>query len=144
AAAVGVGLGLVAGMLVTPLLTQALGSLLPVQTGFILDPFALLRAAAFGLLVALIFAAPPLLRARHYPAMALMRSRVSPLAHGLRDAAKPVAAGVGGIVLLTLAGSPQPLLSALFLAGAAVLLGLLTLLGRGISRFAQRLPRSAN
>lgn len=144
AAAVGVGLGLVAGMMVTPLLTQALGSLLPVQTGFILDPFALLRAAAFGLLVALIFAAPPLLRARHYPAMALMRSRVSPLAHGLRDAAKPVAAGVGGIVLLTLPGSPQPLLSALFLAGAAVLLGLLTLLGRGISRFAQRLPRSAN
>ena len=31
-------------------------------------------------LVALVFAAPPLLRARHFPAMALMRARVAPLA----------------------------------------------------------------
>ncbi len=71
--------GLAAGVLVTPLLTQALGDLLPVRTGLVVDPAALLRAALFGLLVALVFAAPPLMRTRHFPAMALMRSRVAPV-----------------------------------------------------------------
>ena len=42
-----------------------------------------------GLLVALVFAAPPLVRARHYPAMALMRSRVAPLARAWRGAVWP-------------------------------------------------------
>ena len=65
--------GLIAGVLVTPLLGQALGALLPVAPGFVVDPGALARAAAYGLLVALVFAAPPLLRAREFPAMALMR-----------------------------------------------------------------------
>ncbi len=144
AAIAGAGAGLVAGTLITPLLTQALGALLPVQTGLVIDVPSLLRAAAFGLLVALIFAAPPLLRARHYPAMALMRERVSPLAHQWRDAARPVALGVAGIVALTLIGSPRPGLSALFLAGAVALLGVLALLGRAIRHFAARVPRPAD
>ena len=39
-------------VLVTPLLAQALGELLPVRTGLVFDPWALLRAAFFGMLVA--------------------------------------------------------------------------------------------
>lgn len=144
AALAGAGAGLLAGVLVTPLLTQALGALLPVRTGLVIDLAALLRAAAFGLLVAFVFAAPPLLRARNYPAMALMRARVAPLAHEWRDAALPVGLGLAGIVILTLAGSPQPWLSALFLAGAAALLGILALLGKAISRAAARWPRPSN
>ena len=144
AALAGAGAGLLAGVMVTPMLTQALGALLPVDTGLVVDFGALLRAAAFGLLVALIFAAPPLLRARNYPAMALMRARVSPLAHEWRDAALPVGSGLAGIVALALVGSPQPWLSALFLGGAAALLGILALLGKAIRHMAARAPRPAS
>ena len=136
--------GLAAGVLVTPLLANALGSLLPVSTAFVIDPLALLRALAFGLLVALVFAAPPILRARDFPAMALMRSRVAPIAQGWRSAALPVGLGLGGIVLLTLIGSPTPLLSAGFLAGALGMLLLLGALGAAIARAAKRAPRPAN
>ena len=74
AALVGSVTGLAAGVLVTPLLGRALGALLPVTPGFVLDAGALAKAAAYGMLVALVFAAPPLARARAFPAMALMRA----------------------------------------------------------------------
>ncbi len=133
--------GVVAGVLVTPLLASALGALLPVSTGFTVHMPSLLRAAAFGLLVTLIFAAPPILRARDFPAMALMRARVTPLARQWRSAALPVGLGLAGVALLAIAGSPQPYLSALFLAGAAGVLGLLALLGWAIRAAARRVPR---
>ena len=121
-----------------------MGSLLPVTTDFVFAPWALVRALLFGLLVALVFAAPPLMRARHFPAMALMRARVSPLAHQWRGAMLPVGLGLAGIVALAVAGSNNPLLSTLFLAGAAAMLGLLALLGWAIRRLSARLPRAAN
>ena len=136
--------GLVAGVMVTPLLASALGSLLPVDSSLTVDPLALLRALAFGLLVALVFAAPPVLRARAFPAMTLMRERVAPVAGGWRAAIVPVGLGLAGIAALALVGSPTPLLSAGFLAGAAVLLGLLALLGRGIRQAARRAPRPSS
>ncbi len=143
AALAGTLAGLVAGVLVTPLLAQALGELLPVRTGLVFDPGALLRAALFGLLVALVFAAPPLMRARHFPAMELMRSRVSPLHHAWRGAVWPVGLGLVGIAALALIGSPQPGLSATFLGGAVVLLGVLAALGKAIRWVAARAPRPA-
>ena len=143
AAVVGSMAGLAAGVLVTPLLAEALGELLPVATGFTFDPWALVRAAAFGLLVALVFAAPPLLAARRFPAMALFRARVAPLSSRWRDAALPVALGVAGIVGLSLIGSRQPQMVLGFLAGAAGLLLLLGALGWGIRTLAARLPRPA-
>lgn len=141
AAVVGSLAGLAAGVLVTPLLAEALGELLPVATGFTFDPWALVRAAAFGLLVALVFAAPPLLAARRFPAMALFRARVAPLSSRWRDAIAPVALGVAGIVGLSLIGSRQPQMVLGFLAGAAGLLLLLGALGWGIRTLAARLPR---
>lgn len=143
AAVVGSALGLAAGLLVTPLLSAALQDLLPVESGFVFAPGALLLAAAYGLLVALVFAATPLLRARRFPAMALMRARVAPLMRD-RTALRWVLGGLAGIVALVLLTSRQPGLAALFLLGAAVLLGLLALLGHGIRHVAARLPRPAN
>lgn len=144
AACIGATAGLMAGVLVTPLLASALGSLLPVTTDFVFDAWALLRAAAFGLLVALIFAAPPLARARSFPAMALMRARVSPLAQQWRDAAVLVGLGIAAIVALALLGAENPLLTATFLAGAAATLGFLALLGRAIRWAASRMPRASD
>ncbi|PKB19613.1 putative ABC transport system permease protein [Novosphingobium kunmingense] len=141
AALVGSAAGLVGGVLVTPLLDVALGSLLPVAPGFVLDPLALAKATLYGLLVALIFAAPPLLAARRFPAMALMRARVSPLASRWRDAALPVGLGMAAIAGLALATASQKLVTLYFLAGSVALLGLLALLGWAIRRTARRLPR---
>ena len=144
AASIGAVAGLLAGVLVTPLLASALGSLLPVSTAFVFDPLALLRAAAFGLLVALVFAAPPLARAKHFPAMALMRAGVSPLSQQWRGAALPVGLGIAAIVALALIGSENPLLTAMFLGGAAAVLGFLALLGRTIRWAASRIPRPSD
>jgi putative ABC transport system permease protein len=136
--------GLVAGVGVTPLLASAVGDLLPVSTGLVLDPAALARAAAYGLLVAFVFAAPPLLRAREFPAMALMRARVVPLAAATRAALLPVVSGSAAIVAVALGTATRVGVTAGFLAGAAGLLLLLTGLGWGIRRAAERLPRPRN
>lgn len=140
AAAVGSLAGLAVGVAIVPLLAQALKGLLPVNTGFVIDPAALLLAAAYGLLVAVVFAAPPLLRARHYPAMALMRARVAPLAQD-RSALLVVAAGLAAIVGLALVTADQPWLSAGFLAGSAAVLAFLAALGWLIRRIARAVPR---
>ncbi|MEQ5788674.1 FtsX-like permease family protein [Erythrobacter sp. NFXS35] len=143
AALVGSIAGLAAGVLVTPLLAAALAGLLPVESGFIIAPPALLLAASYGLLVAFAFAAAPLLRARTFPAMALMRSGVVPLA---RDKRALIATGIGlaAICALALVTTDQPMLSGGFLLGAGVALALLAGLGWAIQRLAGRLPRPAN
>ncbi|MGB3739455.1 MAG: FtsX-like permease family protein [Pontixanthobacter sp.] len=143
AALLGSFLGLLAGVLVTPILANALEGLLPVAPGFVFEPVALLVAAAYGLLVAVVFAATPILRARRFPAMALMRARVVPLSRDGR-AIGLVVGGLAGIVILALVTADQPLLSGGFLIGAAVILGVLALLGWAIQTLAARLPRPAN
>ena len=135
--------GLLVGVAVTPLLAVALSGLLPVETGLVVDPLALLTALAYGLLVAFVFAAPPLLRARHFPAMALMRARIAPLARD-RQALIAVGLGLAAIVALALLTASNWQLSGLFLLGAAVALGLLALLGLAIRRLAGALPRPNN
>jgi putative ABC transport system permease protein len=141
AALAGAAAGLAGGVLVTPLLARLLAGLLPIHAGLVIDPWSLARAALFGLLVALVFAAPPLLRAREFPAMALMRARVAPLARRWGAAACPVGAGLAGIAALALVGSNQLGMAAGFLGGVALLLGLLALLGKGIVALARRVPR---
>ena len=140
AAIVGSLAGIAVGVAIVPILAGALKGLLPVSPGFIFAPGPLLLALVYGLLVAVVFAAPPLMRARRFPAMALMRARVSPLA-GDRPALAIVGAGLAAIVALALLTANQPMLSGGFLAGAAVLLGLLALLGLAIRRLAARIPR---
>ncbi|WEK46160.1 MAG: FtsX-like permease family protein [Candidatus Andeanibacterium colombiense] len=148
AALAGALAGMIAGVAVTPLLTWALGSLLPVETGLVIDPGALARAAGFGLLVALVFAAPPLAKARRFPAMALMRERVAPLAGQRQILARALLLPVGGglltIAALALVGTPQPGLSALFLGGAAALLAILAALGWAVRKLTERAPRPKN
>jgi putative ABC transport system permease protein len=132
--------GIAAGVALTPLLGRALSGLLPVGSGIAFAPGPLLVALAYGLLVAVVFAAPPLLRARRFPAMALMRERVAPLARD-KAALVPVLAGLAAIVALALGTARQPLLTAGFLGGASATLALLALLGRSIRKLAARLPR---
>ena len=133
--------GIASGVLVTPLLASALGTLLPVSAGLIVSPAALATAAAYGLLVALVFVAPPLVRARAFPAMALMRAQVSPLATDRKALVLPVGLGVAAILALALANAEQPMVTIGYLAGAAALFVLLALVGVFIRKLAARLPR---
>ncbi|WP_252258262.1 ABC transporter permease [Erythrobacter aurantius] len=143
AALAGSVLGLATGVLVTPLLSAALEGLLPVESGFVIEPAPLLLAGAYGLLVAFAFAAAPLLRARSFPAMALMRSRIVPLA---RDKRALIATGIGIFAICTLAllTTAQPLLSGGFLIGASGALALLAGLGLLLQWGARKLPRPSN
>lgn len=143
AALVGSAAGLAAGVLVTPLLASALQGLLPVQSGFVIEPARLALAAVYGLLVAFTFAAAPLLRARSFPAMALMRSGIVPLA---RDRRALIATGIGlaAISALALLTTAQPRLSGGFLLGAGAALVVLAAIGWGLQRLARALPRPAN
>ncbi len=143
-ALVGTMAGLVAGVLVTPALTNALKGLLPVPEGFPLEPLALLRAAAYGLLVAMVFTAVPLARARAFPAMALLRAGVSPLASEWKRAGLPVGVGLALIVATAMLSAAQPMVTATFLGGSAALLGLLGAIGWAIRRGVARLPRPGN
>lgn len=146
AALVGAAAGLVAGIVAMPLLARFIGTLLPIDGGLVLDPAALARAAAYGLLVALVFAAPPLAAARAFPAMALFRARIEgarlsfstvpPLA-----AVLPVTLGAGAILTLALLSSPSPGTAAIFLGGAAGMVALLGALGWLIRRAAAHVPR---
>jgi putative ABC transport system permease protein len=141
ASVIAIALGLIVGLLATPLIALALRGVLPVSAGLVFDPRALGTAAAQGLLIALTFAAPPLLRARAWPAMALLRARVVPLALPWRALALPVGAGLGSIVALAVLPAAQPLLALGFLGGAAALFAVLGLLGWGLTRLAAHAPR---
>ena len=135
--------GIAVGVAIVPVLALALQGLLPVSSSVIIDPGAILLALAYGMLVALVFAAPPLLRARHFPAMALMRSRVSPLSRDPK-ALWLVGGGLAAIVALALVTAENWMLSGSFLLGAAAILALLALLGLGIRKLAGALPRPSN
>lgn len=140
-AIVGSAAGLIVGTAIVPLLTHALASVLPVDDGILLSPLALSRAMAWGLLVALVFAAPPLAAARRWPAMALMRARVSGLSGLPRDAILPVALGLAAILALAFAGSANLRTTALFIAGVIAAFAALAALGWAIRRLAARAPR---
>ena len=141
ASGVAIALGLAIGLAATPLIALALSGVLPVAAGLVVDPAALAIAATQGLLIAMTFAAPPLLRAQAFPAMALLRARVSPLAQPWRALAVPVGGGLAGIVALAVLPAQQPVLALGFLGGAAALFAVLGLIGWGLTRLAARMPR---
>lgn len=143
AALVGSLAGVVAGVLLTPLLGLALQGLLPVASGLVIDPAAIALALAYALLIALVFAAPPLLRARRFPAMALMRARVSPLARD-RLAIAVVVLGLAAVAALAMVTAQDWRLTAGFLAGALAAFGLLGATGALLRRGAAALPRPRN
>ncbi|QNE04699.1 ABC transporter permease [Croceicoccus marinus] len=142
AALVGVIAGLVLGYLAVPVLASLLEGMLPVEARFSFDVLALARAAGFALLVALIFAAPPLIAAREVTAMALFRSGAGGRIAVWRAAALPVGIGIALLIALVLLGARDPLLNLWFIVGAAAMLGLLAAIGLGIKRMARVLPKT--
>jgi len=77
-AGIGIVAGSLLGMLIPVALTSALGDALPIKADIALSARSLLTAAAYGLLVSLLFSLWPLGRAEAVPTAVLFRDEVAP------------------------------------------------------------------
>ena len=115
------------------------GDALPVPPRFAVFPLPLLLAGAFGMLSAVLFAVPPLSRARAIPPGSLFRDAVAPGEAGVRIVYLLVSGlAAACIAALTLLVAPRPIFAAQFLAGAAASLVVLRLLAEGLRRIVRR------
>ena len=133
--------GLLAGALLPPLVVSIAGDLLPIRPGLAVQPLPLILSATYGLLITLIFAVPPLARARREPAAAIFRARVDPVKR--RDWPAIIAVSVALALALTLAiaTSNAPIFAATVLAGVGATLALLLGIGAAVRWAARRAPR---
>ncbi len=140
-AAIGITIGLALGIAAVPVIGWIAGDLLPVQAGFRLHPAPLALAGAFGALITLAFAWPPLAATRRVGAAGIYRAQIA--GTGSVDwASTGVAAGALAVIAaLAIATARDPLFAAMFIAATAVLLGLLSLIGRAVVAGSARLPR---
>ncbi|HEY9555072.1 ABC transporter permease [Allosphingosinicella sp.] len=136
--------GLAIGALVPWIVTQIAGSALPVPPLLSLYPQPLLISAAYGLLIALVFALLPLARARTVPAASLFRGSLDLLRRPGWRLVIAVVFAAGLIAALAVATAREPGFAAGFIAAALGLLFLLTSLGWLIRWVAARLPRPRN
>ena len=141
-ALIAVAAGLVLGVLLPIVIIALLGDLLPVAPGASIHPLPLVTSAAYGLLIALAFALPPLARARTLPAAAQFRTVVEGRRGvDLRTIALVAAAGAA-VVALAVGTARDPLFAASVLGSVAAVLLLLLGIGWTISRMTRRLPRA--
>jgi putative ABC transport system permease protein len=136
--------GLATGALTPWIVTLVAGDALPVPPRLSLYPAPLAASAAYGLLIALVFAILPLARARNVPAASLFRGGLEPLRRPPLGAI--VAAGVAASCIAALAiwSAREPYFAAGFVGSALGLLLLLTLLGALIRWIASKTPRPRN
>ncbi len=133
----GVLAGVLAGLVVPAVAIHELAGLLPVAPDGSFHPGPLLLAAAFGLLVAVLFTLPPLLRAVRVSPVALFRDDPWERRIGGWRLPAVLAALVCVLMLLATLTSPSPWLALGFCGAAACILllfrvaGLLLRLGAG-------------
>ncbi len=133
--------GATLGAFVPAIVVAVAGDALPVppQTGLHIAP--MLVAIAFGLLVSLAFAIPPLARAAALPAQRLFRGSVERWPWPSRRA-MAAALGTGLLVaLLAVWQAHEQMFAIIFIVGALAVLALLYGLGTLVMRLAARLPR---
>jgi putative ABC transport system permease protein len=133
--------GLAAGALVPALVVAVAGDALPVPPRLALYWQPLLASAAYGLLIAAVFALLPIARARTVPAATLFRGDLEPVRRPGWTFLLIVLAAAAAIAGLAIASAREPLFAAGFIASALGLVLLLTLLGWLIRWTASRLPR---
>ena len=136
--------GLAAGALVPWIVTLVAGDALPVPPRLSIFPVPLLASAAYGLLIAFLFAILPLARARTVPAATLFRGDLEPTRRPSPPLLFAVAAAAALIAALAIATAREPFFAATFIGAALGLVALLTLLGWLIRLIASRLPRPRN
>ena len=136
-----IAVGLAIGAAVPWMVTLAAGSALPVPPRLTLYPLPLLVSAAYGLLIACVFALIPLARARTVPAASLFRGSLEPPRRPGWRLLASVTVAATLIAALAIGTAREPGFAAGFIAAALTLLLLLTLLGWLIRWAASKLPR---
>ncbi len=140
-AALAIAAGLAIGALLPALVVQLAADALPIRPGVTLHATPLLTSAAYGLLITVIFAVPPLARARWAPAAALMRARVDAVSRRDWPAWVVCAMAAGAGLVLAILTSSTPMFAAIMLAGIGGTLLLLTGIGFLVRWLARRAPR---
>lgn len=133
--------GLLAGIFVPPLVVAVAGDVLPVRPGLSLHPLPLLSSAAYGLLITLIFALPPLARARSEPAATLFRAHLDRRVRPDRSTLVAVLCAAAAVLMLAIGSSGAPLFAASVLGGIGATLLLLLALGAAVRWTARRVQR---
>ncbi len=146
----GMMLGLIGSLLGTVLgigIQKAIPGLVSIFLPFSFEPElswqAIAGSVAIGLLICLSFSLLPLLKIRRISALSALRSDVAPQAAPVRD--KLWWAVLGGLTLslvfagLTMSPEERPFLGLYFVLALGVVLGLLALFARGISKAAVHL-----
>ncbi|HEX8240779.1 MAG TPA: FtsX-like permease family protein [Allosphingosinicella sp.] len=133
--------GLAAGALVPAIVVAVAGDALPVPPSLSVYWQPLLASAAYGLLIAAVFALVPIARARTVPAATLFRGDLEPSRRPGLAVILMVLAAAAAIAGLAVGGAREPSFAAGFIASALGLVLLLTLLGWLIRTLAERLPR---
>jgi putative ABC transport system permease protein len=141
-ALVGTAIGLALGVMIPGIIDRAIAGLLPVRMEFTVTWASLALAAAYGLLVALLFALWPLGRAGEIRAAALFREEVAPTFQWPRwtivAATLVTAAAVAALAILT---SDRRMVAVYVLLGLAAIFIVFPLLGALIAWLARKLPR---
>lgn len=140
-AVAGIAAGLAIGAAVPWIVGRVAGDALPVAPGAGPYPAALLLAAGYGLLVALLFSLAPLAGARRVTAAALFRGTLGVgggIGWRVRLAQGGLAAALAALAILS---SEDRATAAGFVAAVLVLLALLAVVGRGLAAGAAALPR---
>jgi putative ABC transport system permease protein len=142
-AALGIAIGLVLGTLAPLAALATMGDALPVQGRFAVYWQPLAMAAAFGVLVTLVFSLWPLARARMIPGIALFRDMVAPISGFPGWRAVAVIAALSLLLgVLAVATSAQPHLALRFVGGSVVTLAAFWAVAVLVVRAAKALPRA--
>ena len=140
-AALAIAIGVGFAVCVPFLLKMVVPANLPLASGSIY-PLELVKAAAFGLLIALLFSMRPLLRARAIPATALFRDQVTPVKVRSTVWDWIILAGLGLLLIgLVFATAEVVMVAASFLAGIVVVFVLLRGIAALIMMAARHMPR---
>src|SRR5262245_33192908 len=141
-AVIGIVLGCLLGMLIPLGLTTALGDALPIKADIALTGRSLLTAAAYGLLVSLLFSLWPLGRAEQVPPAVLFRDEVAPAPALPRWGIIAMTAGVGALLAaFAIFTSEARLLAFYSCLGVIMVFAIFAGLGALISRLARRMKR---
>jgi putative ABC transport system permease protein len=133
--------GLAAGALVPAAVVAVAGDALPVPPRLSLYWPPLLASAAYGLLIAAVFALVPVARARTVPAATLFRGDLEPTRRPGWAVVLIVLAAAAAIAGLAVGTAREPAFAAGFIGSALGLVLILTLLGGLVRWTASRLPR---
>jgi putative ABC transport system permease protein len=134
-------LGLAIGALAPLAIIQLAGDVLPIKPEFAIYPLPLLVSALYGLLIAVIFALPPLSRAKTIPAAGIIRGEGRSWRQIDRQSWMGVGLAIAAIMALALGTANEPLFSASFIGAATAILLLLAALGALIGWLASKAPR---